>query len=43
MTLPASKVKNIFVHRYTRFRFGRTENVCQHWRSAPGQMEFNFQ
>lgn len=36
------KVKDVFVHAYPRFRFGKWENVCQHWRSAPGQLTFNF-
>jgi hypothetical protein len=31
--------KNVFVRAYSRFRFGRQEQVCQHWRSHPGQME----
>ena len=25
----------VFVHAYARFRFGRTENVRQHYRSYP--------
>ncbi len=33
------KAKSVFVRAYVRFRFGRRENVCQHWRSHPGQME----
>jgi hypothetical protein len=36
------KVKSVFVHAYPRFRLGKWENVCQHWRSAPGQLSFNF-
>lgn len=31
--------KNVFVRAYVRFRLGRRELVCQHWRSHPGQME----
>ena len=31
--------KSVFVRTYVRFRFGRREHVCQHWRSHPGQME----
>ena len=31
--------KSVFVRAYARFRFGRREHVCQHWRSHPGQME----
>ncbi|SUZ30014.1 hypothetical protein CPBF424_38650 [Xanthomonas euroxanthea] len=27
--------KSVFVHSYTRFRNGRLENVCQHFRSLP--------
>jgi hypothetical protein len=30
--------KSVHVRAYTRVRFGREENVCQHWRSHPGQM-----
>jgi hypothetical protein len=33
-----TKVKTVFVTAYTRFRFGRFEQVCQHWRSHPGQL-----
>ena len=32
------KVKTVHVCQYTRYRFGRFESVCQHWRSHPGQM-----
>lgn len=35
-------IKSVFVRAYTRFRFGRLEYVVQHWRSHPGQMEFQF-
>jgi hypothetical protein len=31
--------RSVFVHAYIRSRFGRRENVCQHWRSHPGQMQ----
>lgn len=31
--------RSVFVHAYPRFRFGRWESVCQHWRSHPGQMQ----
>ncbi len=34
-----SRLRSIFVRAYTRFRFGRTEHVCQHFRSHPGQLE----
>jgi hypothetical protein len=27
--------KSVFVRAYTRFRFGRLENVIQHFRSLP--------
>lgn len=30
--------KSVFVRAYSRFRFGRTEDVCQHWRSYPKQL-----
>lgn len=30
--------KGVFVRAYVRFRLGRLENVCQHWRSYPGQL-----
>lgn len=33
-----SNVKSVYVNAYPRFRFGRWEHVCQHWRSHPGQM-----
>lgn len=33
-----TRLKDVFVRAYTRIRFGRTENVCQHWRSHPGQL-----
>lgn len=36
------KAKNVFVRAYVRFRFGRIEHVCQHWRSWPGQLSFTF-
>ena len=32
------KPKSVFVRAYIRLRFGRLENVCQHWRSFPGQL-----
>lgn len=37
-----AKAKSVFVRPYTRIRFGNLEHVCQHWRSQPGQMTFNF-
>ena len=33
-----SKHKDVHVRRYTRRRFGRMENVRQHWRSRPRQL-----
>lgn len=33
-----SRIKGVFVRAYPRFRFGRWEDVVQHWRSHPGQM-----
>lgn len=33
-----SRVRNVFVRAYVRFRFGKFENVGQHWRSCPGQL-----
>ena len=32
------KPKSVFVRTYTRLRFGKIENVCQHWRSLPHQL-----
>ncbi len=37
-----SKIKSVFVNAYRRFRFGKWEDVCQHWRSHPDQMDFGF-
>ncbi|WP_280523417.1 hypothetical protein [Pandoraea apista] len=36
------RAKTVFVRNYTRIRFGNLEFVCSHWRSAPGQLSFNF-
>lgn len=36
------KPKSVFVRAYMRFRFGRFERVCQHYRSLPYQMKFAF-
>lgn len=30
--------KSVFVRQYTRFRLGKWEQVCQHWRSHPHQL-----
>lgn len=38
MRIHAYKLKSVFVRPYIRFRFGRLENVCQHWRSWPHQL-----
>ena len=32
------KIKDVFVRAYTRFRFGKIEFVCQHYRSHPNQL-----
>lgn len=32
------KVKTVHVCQYVRYRLGRFESVCHHWRSHPGQM-----
>lgn len=37
-----SEGRSVFVRSYTRIRFGNLENVCAHWRSAPGQLCFAF-
>lgn len=36
------RARTVFVRAYTRIRFGVLEHVCQHWRSHPGQMSFDF-
>lgn len=33
-----SRAKSVRVRAYTRIRFGSLENVCQHWRSFPHQL-----
>jgi hypothetical protein len=38
MSIVHRRVKTVFVHQYRRFRFGKTESVCQHWRSNPNQL-----
>ncbi|AIV62572.1 hypothetical protein DO71_2699 [Burkholderia pseudomallei] len=40
--LAREQAKTVFVRNYTRIRFGHLEHVCSHWRSAPGQLSFNF-
>jgi len=37
-----NRTKSVFVRAYVRFRFGRIENVCQHWRSLPHQLELQL-
>lgn len=34
--------KTVYVHRYRRFRFGRWEDVCAHYRSHPSQLMLNL-
>jgi hypothetical protein len=34
--------KDVHVHAYKRTRFGRTEDVCEHWRSHPYQQQLTF-
>ncbi|MNF18188.1 hypothetical protein D3C80_2221170 [compost metagenome] len=34
--------RTVHVNPYDRFRFGRWETVCEHWRSPPGQLAFDF-
>lgn len=31
--------KAVHVRKYIRFRFGKFENVCEHCRSYPNQMQ----
>lgn len=38
----SSRLKTVYVRRYPRFRFGRWEDVTDHYRSPPGQLSFNF-
>lgn len=33
-----ARLKSVYVRQYTRFRWGKLEYVCQHWRSYPGQL-----
>ncbi len=33
-----SRSKSVYVRRYNRRRFGRVEQVRQHWRSYPRQL-----
>lgn len=36
------RLKSVFVHAYDRYRYGRWEYVCAHYRSHPGQLSFDF-
>lgn len=36
------RLRSVFVRAYKRVRFGRREDVCQHYRSHPGQLSFDF-
>nr|MBS3723974.1 hypothetical protein [Delftia sp. PE138] len=33
-----SRSKTVHVRQYVRFRLGKLEQVCEHWRSHPGQL-----
>lgn len=33
-----TRAKDVYVRRYNRRRFGRVEQVRQHWRSYPRQL-----
>lgn len=35
----ATRIKDVFVRAYRRFRLGKWEFVRQHWRSRPQQLE----
>ena len=37
MDIVYRRLRSVFVRAYVRFRFGRFENVIQHFRSHPGQ------
>ena len=36
------RIKSVFVRAYHRFRLGKLESVCQHYRSHPGQLSFGW-
>lgn len=41
--LGSQRLRSVHVNPYARFRFGRWEDVCEHWRSPPGtQLAFEF-
>lgn len=36
-------LRSVHVNSYPRYRYGRWESVCEHWRSPPGmQLVFEF-
>lgn len=35
-------LRPVHVDPYYRFRFGRWESVCEHYRSMPGLLAFDF-
>lgn len=38
MTTSHQRIKDVYVRPYVRVRFSRLENVCQHYRSHPNQL-----
>lgn len=36
--MSSHSLKSVLVNAYPRFRLGRWESVCKHWRSPPGQL-----
>lgn len=42
MVESVSERKLVHVRSYERVRFGRKEQVCEHWRSWPKQLSFDF-
>ena len=42
MAEPIATAKAVHVRSYQRTRFGRREHVCEHWRSWPRQLSFDF-
>lgn len=38
----APRFKTVFLRTYPRYRFGQWEQVCEHFRSAPQQLAFDF-
>jgi hypothetical protein len=39
MTSSDHKPKSVYVRHYSRVRFNRIENVCQHYHSHPNQLD----